>query len=192
MKGLLRILLCALPLLAASATAKAAETAVAKPARVVTSVVKSGAIVEAVNKETRELKLLDADGNRTTVVVEDEVRNFDQIEPRDRLVIEYLESIAIVIAPEGSQAPVGNAAELTTAPAGAKPGMEGAKTEVEVATVRAINAAERLVTVETEDGEQRTITAREDAPLDMVEVGDQVRLRVTRAMVITIEAPDPG
>ncbi len=90
-----------------AATVNAAETSVAKPSRIVTAMVKSGAIVEAVNKETRELKIIDARGNRFTVVANELVRNFDQIEPRDRIVVEYLESVALVVAPEGSEPPIG-------------------------------------------------------------------------------------
>jgi hypothetical protein len=70
-----------------------------KPARVITSTIRSTAIVEAVNKETREIKLLDASGERFTIVADEMVRNFDQIEPRDRVYTEYLESVAIMVAP---------------------------------------------------------------------------------------------
>ena len=41
------------------------------------------------------------------------------------------------------------------------------------------------------DGNRTTVVV-EDAPLNMVEVGDQVRLRVARAMVISMVAPDAG
>ncbi|MCZ6869280.1 MAG: hypothetical protein O7G84_07255, partial [Gammaproteobacteria bacterium] len=62
----------------------------------------TGAIVEAVNKETRELKLIGPDNRRFTVVADELVRNFDQIKPRDRITVEYLESIAIVVSPASS------------------------------------------------------------------------------------------
>jgi hypothetical protein len=103
----------------------AAPTSTAKPGRVMTTMVKSGAIVEAVNKETREVKLIDPQGNRFTVVADELVRNFDQIEPRDRVVVEYLESVALVVAPEGSEPPIENADLLEVAAAGDKPGVTG-------------------------------------------------------------------
>ncbi len=178
--------------IATIATVSAGETTVSKPGRIVTILVKSGAIVEAVNKETRELKLIDARGNRFSVIADELVRNFDQIEPRDRIVVEYLESVALVVAPAGSELPIGDANLVRVAPAGDKPGVEGVETRVVVATVHSINAADRLVTLETEEGELSTIKVAEDARLDMVEVGDQVRLRVTRAIAVSVVKPDPG
>jgi hypothetical protein len=172
------------------AAANAAETMVSKPARVVSTMVKLGAIVEAVDKQTRELKLLDAQGNRFTVIADDAVRNFDQIEPRDRIIVEYLESVAVVIAPAGSEPPVGDADLLTVAPAGDKPGMSDVETRLVMATVHAINAADRLVTLETEDGNLRSIKVSEDAPLESVDVGDQVRVRITTAIAVAVVTPD--
>jgi hypothetical protein len=170
--------------------AGAAETTTVKPGRVVSTLVKSGAIVEAVNKETRELKLIDPRGNRFSVYADELVRNFDQIEPRDRIIIEYLESVALVVAPAGSEPPVWDASVMNVAPAGDKPGVEGVETRLMVATVQAINSADRLVTLETESGEMRTIKVSEGARLDLVDIGDQVRLRVTRAVAVSVVAPD--
>ncbi len=187
--SVMAITTCVLASLAA--TVNAAETSVAKPSRIVTAMVKSGAIVEAVNKETRELKIIDARGNRFTVVANELVRNFDQIEPRDRIVVEYLESVALVVAPEGSEPPpLGDAELFTVAPAGDKPGVVDVETHLVVATVHGINMADRLVTLETDDGELRTVKVAEGARLDLVDVGDQVRLRLTRAVAVAVVKPD--
>jgi hypothetical protein len=40
-----------------------------------------------------------------------------------------------------------------------------------------------------EDGTLQSIMVSEDARLDLVKVGDQVRFRVTRAMAISVEQP---
>ncbi len=161
-----------------------------KPMRAVTTVIKTAAIVEAVNKSTREIKLIDARGNRFSMIADDSVRNFDQIDPRDRIVVEYLESIAIVVAPAGSEPLFGEGTVVTVAAEGDKPGIIGVDTHVIVATIAALNRGDRLVTLETEDGEVRTIKVGEDAHLDMVDVGDQVRLRLTRAVAIEVVKPD--
>ena len=171
------------------ATLTGAQT-VDKPTRVVTTMIKTAAIVEAVNKSTREIKLIDARGNRFSMIADDSVRNFDQIDPRDRIVVEYLESIAIVVAPAGSEPLFGEGTVVTVAAEGDKPGIIGVDTHVIVATIAALNRGDRLVTLETEDGEVRTIKVGEDAHLDMVDVGDQVRLRLTRAVAIEVVKPD--
>jgi hypothetical protein len=87
------------------------------PGRVITSTVRSAAIVEAVNKETREIKVIDASGRRYSFIASDMVANFDQIEPRDRIVTEYLESVAILVAPAGAPE-LGDASAVEVAPLG--------------------------------------------------------------------------
>ena len=161
-----------------------------KPARVVSTLIKRAAIVESVNPDTRELKLLDAQGNRFTVVADESVRNFSQIKPRDRIVAEYLESVAVVIAPKGSKPPVEDASAWNVTEAGDKPGVAGVETRLVVATVQAINAVDRLLTLETEDGGVRTVKVSDHAQLHLVEVGDQVRLRITTAIAMRVVAPD--
>ena len=141
------------------------------------------------NKETRELKLIDAGGNRFTVVADESVRNFDQIEPRDRVVTEYLESVAIIVAPAGSEPLIGDVAALEIAEKGDKPGLFVGETHVITATVTSLNRADRLATLQMETGEMRTVKVSADARLDLVEVGNQVRLRVTRALAISVEKP---
>lgn len=171
-----------------SATAFGETTS--KPARVLSTLIKRAAIVESVNPDTRELKLLDAQGNRFTVVADESVRNFDQIKPRDRIVAEYLESVAVVIAPKGSKPPVEDASAWNVAEAGDKPGVAGVETRLVVATVQAINAVDRLLTLETEDGGVRTVKVSDQAELHLVEIGDQVRLRITTAIAMRVVAPD--
>ena len=168
----------------------AEESTVAKPARVNTVMVQRAAIVEAVNVDTREIKLIDSQGHRFTVVASDAVGNIDQIEPRDRIITEYMESVAVVIAPAGSEPAVGDAMAIDIAPIGDKPGMEAVETHVVTATIESINAAARLVTLVTEEGELRTILVRDDAPLDKVTIGDQFRLRITTAVAVSVVAPE--
>ena len=184
------IALLACGLITFAALPVASAQTVDKPAKVVSTVIKQAMIVEAVDKSTRELKLIDAQGHRFAVVAGDHVRNFDQIEARDRIVLEYLESVAVVIAPAGSEPLVRDAAAVAVAPAGDKPGIEGVETRLVLATVQGINEADRLLTIKDESGALRTVKVAPDAPLYLVNVGDQVRLRVTRAMAVNIVKPD--
>ncbi len=168
---------------------EAEKEVVVKPGRILTSTVKSMAIVESVNKETRELKLIDASGKRFTIVAGDVVRNFDQIEPRDRIVTEYLNSVAILVVPKGAPE-LGQGAAVEVAPKGAKPGIKGVKTFLIKAEVIALNLSDRIVTLHYEDGSVDTIKVAEDVPLDLVNVGDEVRLRVTTAIAISVQKAD--
>lgn len=164
---------------------------VAKPARVISTIVKTAAIVESVNPETREIRLINSEGNRFTVVADDSVRNFDQIEARDRIIAEYLESVAIVILPHDAPPPEYDVeAEVEIAALGDRPGMGAATTEVILAEVHGLNVADRLVTLKMQNGEIRTIKAADDAPLDLVDVGDQVQMRITKAVAVSVVEPD--
>ena len=161
------------------------------PGRVITSMVRSAAIVEAVNKETREIKVIDASGRRYSFIASEMVANFDQIEPRDRIVTEYLESVAIFVTPAGAPE-MGNAAAVEIAPLGDKPGIAAADTFMVKATIEALNETDRVALLRGEDGRTRSVKVADDVPLDMIEVGDEVRMRITEAIAISVVEPDKG
>ncbi len=160
-----------------------------KPVRVMTSVVKKVAIVEAVNKTTRELKLIDSHGNRFTIVADDLVRNFDQIRPRDRIITEYLESVAVLVAPAGATS-LGDGTVVQVAAEGEMPGFATVDTVMVKATITALNVSLRQATLSLDDGTSKTILISDDVPLDTIEVGDELRLRLTTAVAISVVRPD--
>lgn len=164
----------------------AAETQVAvKPARMTTSLVRTAAIVEAVDRETRSLKLIDATGRRFSTTVGDEVTNFDQIDPRDRIVMEYLDSLAVMVVPAGSPE-LGQGMAVEVAGEGQKPALSTAATVMVKARVVELNLSERRATLQYEDGSVDTISVADDVPLELVEVGDEVRFRMTRAIAVSV------
>ncbi len=159
------------------------------PGRVMTSTVRSTAIVEAINKETREIKLIDANGKRYPIVASDLVRNFDQIEPRDRIVVEYLESIAVFVVPPDAPE-LGDAMAVEVAALGDKPGVKAADTFMIKATIEALNITDRIAMLRTETGEVRSVKLSKQVPLDKIDIGDEVRLRVTQAMAVSVKKAD--
>lgn len=189
-----RVVPAALVVMVAAAFGGAAEAqtqTVQKPMRVVTSEVQRAAIVEAVDKETRELKLLDSGGNRFSVVAGDLIVNFDEIEPRDRIIVHYFESVALMAVPEGTPT-LGSGIAVELAPLGEKPGVSGVETYVIKATVETLNVADRLAMVRRERGDLLAIKVGDDVPLDLIEVGDEVRLRVSTAMAVSIRKAPAG
>ena len=170
--------------------APAAETReVQVPGKVMTSTVRSVAIVEAINRETREIKLIDPDGERYSIFATDMVRNFDQIEPRDRIVVEYLESVAVFVVPPNAPE-LGDTAAVEVAPLGGKPGVKAAETFMVRATIEGLNITDRIAFLRTETGEARTVKLSDQVPLDMISIGDEVRLRVTKAMAVSVRKAD--
>ena len=164
-------------------------SSVSVPGRVITSTARREAIVESVNKETREIRVVDANGKIHTFVAGDMVANFDQIEPRDRIVTEYLESVAVFVAPAGTPE-LGDMGLVEVAPLGEKPGMAMADTYMVAAKIDAIDTDTRVVTLRGKDGFQTTMRVANDVNLAEVKVGDEVRMRVTEAVAIkVVEAP---
>jgi len=164
-------------------------SSVSIPGRVITSTARHEAIVESVNKETREIKVVDANGKIHKFVAGDMVANFDQIEPRDRIVTEYLESVAVFVVPEGSPS-MGDMGLVEVAPLGEKPGMAMADTYMVAAKIDAIDTDTRVVTLRGDDGFQTALRVADDVNLGEVKVGDEVRMRVTEAVAIkVVEAP---
>lgn len=165
------------------------ETEVQVPGKVKTSMVQRVAIVEAVNKETRELKLINADGDRFSIYADDSVRNFDQLEPRDRIVVDYLESIAVFLMPAGKP-DFEEITEVELAPLGGKPGIKAAETTVIDVTVEAINITDRLALLRTATGQLRSVKLSDRVPVEKIKVGDAVRMRITQAVAVSVrEAP---
>jgi Cu/Ag efflux protein CusF len=164
-------------------------SSVSLPGRVITSTERQEAIVESVNKETREIRVVDSNGKMHTFVAGDMVANFDQIEPRDRIVTEYLESVAVFVAPAGMPA-LGDMGLVEVAPLGEKPGVAVADTFMVAATIDAIDTDARTVTLRGEDGFQTVFRVADDVNLGDFTVGDEVRMRVTQAVAISVvEAP---
>ena len=164
-------------------------SSVSIPGRVVTSTARREVIVESVNRETREIRVVDANGKIHGFVAGDMVANFEQIEPRDRIVAEYLESVAVFVAPAGTPA-LGDMGLVEVAPLGEKPGMAMADTYVVAAQIDAIDTDSRVVTLRGEDGFQTALRVADDLDLGSFKVGDEVRMRVTEAVAVKIvEAP---
>ncbi len=53
------------------------------------------------------------------------------------------------------------------------------------ATMDSLNTADRIATLKLEDGGSRTIKVTADVPLELVGLGDEVRLRITQAAAIS-------
>ena len=99
----------------------------------------------------------DADGKRFTIVADERIGGLEHIAARDRIVTEYLQSVAIVVAPANADIPLGDAGVLAVSDDKEHPAVTAAETTVTVATVTAFNEAQRLATLKLEDGTCRPL-----------------------------------
>lgn len=169
-------------------TANAQQT-VEKPTKTITGVIKHSAIVESVNPETREINLIGAGMRRFSITAGPEVRNFDQIKARDRLVVEYIERLRIEVSPGGTEQPEGAVAAMGRAEEGERPGMGAAESVQATFTVGSIDLENSRATLIDSDGVPRTIDVQDTEALKLVHVGDHVTTRLTKALSISIEPP---
>lgn len=174
----------------AAETSSAAETAAApqdKPSVKEESLVTLEATVTAVNPETREVTLQNADGESITVIAGEEVRNFAQIEVGDKLTVEYMESVEIqVLGPDEAEVGAEGAAGAARAELGEKPGGAMISETTVVVVIEAIDKEMETVTVKGPAGNSETVKVRNPDNLDKVAIGDKVKITYTEALAIEV------
>jgi hypothetical protein len=147
------------------------------------------ATVAAVDKAARKLTLVDANGIKTTVKVGPEAINFDQIQVGDRLKVTVAQELVVSVAGPG-ESPTGSSAQVVAlAPKGAAPGGVMAETVQVTAKVTALDVEHRQATLQFEDGTTRIVAVRPDVDLSKRKIGDQVLIRMTAAVAISVTKP---
>lgn len=145
------------------------------------------ATVEAVDHEARKVTLKGPEGNSVQIEVDEQVKNLPQVEVGDRVLVEYIEAVAIQVFAPGEVEP---GTTVVTAGESAKPGQKPAGVELGaitvVATIEAINKEEQNVTLKTADGESKTVKARNPDNLEKVVVGDKVMITYTEAIGVSV------
>lgn len=147
----------------------------------------AAATIESVNKETREITLREADGSLSTIVAGDEVRNFDQIEVGDRVVVRQSIGLVMALSPtaDGLRERT-DRLEVGRAEPGQKPAGVIRKTVEAKATVMDVDMQARTLTLK---GPQRTVTlpVAEDIDLGAIKVGDMVDAVYQETIAISVE-----
>jgi hypothetical protein len=156
------------------------------------NVEKVAAVVEAINVQNRIVTLRSLTRDASVVMeVGDEVRNLDQVKVGDRVVVEFLEAMAVDLKKGGGMKPsagVGGAA--ARAKLGEKPAaVLGGALEV-VATIIAIDADEPSVTLRGPEGKVIEVLVQHPEKLAEVDVGDQVIITYKRAVAVAV-TPSP-
>ncbi|MFW2366377.1 MAG: hypothetical protein ACN4GW_08165 [Desulforhopalus sp.] len=145
------------------------------------------ATVEAVNHETREVTLKGPEGNLVTIEADERVKNLAQVEVGDKVTVDYVEAVTIQVF--GKDEVEAGASAMTvagSAEAGEKPAGVAVEDITVVATISGIDKEQQLVTLESEDGEFKTVKARNPENLEKVVVGDKVMISYTTALGISV------
>ncbi len=169
------------------ATKKPAE----KPAGVTVDVVTIQATVEAVDAAGRTVTFKMPNGMQRTVKAGPEVRNFDQIKVGDKITARFLESVAVVVAKKGEKPVASETRTVEVAPKGEKPGVIAVDTVDITAVVEKIDYKKRSISLKGPEGNVREfIVDKSVKNFKNIKKGDDVFLRFTEAVAITVEKPD--
>jgi hypothetical protein len=83
----------------------------------------------------------------------------------------------------------GETAAVALAPLGEKPGVLMANTVEVTAKVEALDLEHRKATLRFPDGTSQTFSVRKDVDMTKGKIGDEVVIRTTEAMAISVEKP---
>jgi hypothetical protein len=150
---------------------------------------KNTATVTAIDAATRKVTLVTPDGRMDTFKAGPEVVNFDQVRVGDQVKATVTERLAVYMAKDNPLASEGEAALVALAPKGAKPGALMANTVQVIAKVTAIDLKRHKATLQFPDGTTKTVAVRKDVDLTQRKVGEEVVIRVTEAVAISVEKP---
>jgi hypothetical protein len=159
------------------------------PGGVIINTYQVTATVKAINTEDRKVTLTDADGKDAVVKCGPEVVNFPQIQVGDKVKVTETEQLVVAMGTDASSQDNGAATAVALAPVGAKPGAMMAQTVQITATVVAIDLEHHRATLEFPDGSKKTFPVRPDVDLTQRAVGQQVVIRATEAVAISVQKP---
>jgi hypothetical protein len=155
----------------------------------VTEAVRVSAAVVAIDKVGRTVDLKGPKGRVVTLAVSNEVRNFDQVQVGDQVVVRYVRALSLELKKTGSAVmEKSEKSDAARAPAGARPGVAGARQVTVLANVVAVNKKTKTITLKGPKGNQVDLVVEDPKQLALVKKGDQVEAVYTEAVAISVEA----
>ena len=155
----------------------------------VTEAVRVSAAVVGIDKVGRTVDLKGPKGRVVTLAVGDEVRNFDQVQLGDQVVVRYVRALSLELKKTGSAImEKSEKSDAVRAPAGARPGAAGARQVTVLANVVAVNKKTKTITLKGPKGNQVDLVVEDPKQLALVKKGDQVEAVYTEAVAISVEA----
>jgi len=143
--------------------------------------------VVAIDRTKRIVTLEEEGGGQVVVEATEEMRNFDQIQVGDKVVVTYTEAIAWEVK-RGSASDIGVTDKVTanrTAP-GARPGASAKAVTVITAAITAIDLQAGTVTLRGPSGKDLKVKPRDPSKLRQVSVGDIVQITYSEALAIAV------
>jgi hypothetical protein len=141
---------------------------------------KAQATVTGIDPATREVTMVTPQGKKSKI---------NQIQVGDQVKATITKTVHVsLLAPGETQIPT-QTTGIAVAPEGAKPGAATIDSTQATAQIEALNAKKRKVTLRFPDGDSETYDVRKDVDMSKAHVGQEVLIRSTEAMAISVEKP---
>jgi Cu/Ag efflux protein CusF len=149
------------------------------------------ATVTAIDLEARKVTLRRDDGETTTFVCGEEVRNLPQISVGDIVTCEYKQSLAYEVKKPGEASPSASVAGAAgRAKEGEMPGAAAGRVMKVTATIVAIDREMKRVSLQGPDGSIAVVQVRDAEKLSRVSVGELVEITYTEAVALSVSKPE--
>jgi Cu/Ag efflux protein CusF len=188
MKNNILVLLLAMMLAGGMSCAQNKEGA-AKPGVVVVDVVKLTGTVKAIDREKRVVTV-EGSGGKTVRIDAKNARNLDQLKVGDKVNLTYVEELALFVRKSHESPSVAESQNVELAPKGEKPGGLITQTIEVTGNVESIDTNNRTIALKGPAGNVRTYKVGPEAKnFAQIKKGDQVVLRVTEAVALSVGNP---
>lgn len=144
------------------------------------------ATVQKIDKKTRTITLKKENGETTSIVAPETVRNFDQIKVGDIVHAKYQTSVGFQVVKEGSTE-VGKAVQETSSRAklGDKPGAKVTRAIAMRANVIKVDPKNKKITIQGQ-GKTLEMDVKNPEHFKVVKVGDQIDALITESIAISV------
>ena len=161
----------------------------AKPGAMVVDVVKLTGTVKAIDREKR-IVTVEGSGGRTVMIDAKNARNLDQLKVGDKVNLTYVEELALFVRKSDEPPSVTESQVVELAPKGEKPGGLITKTIEVTGNVESVDTNNRIIALKGPAGNVRTYKVGPEAKnFAQIKKGDQVVLRVTEAVALSVGNP---
>jgi len=146
------------------------------------------ATVMSVDREDRSITIKDPDGNIHEVELTDDVKNFAEISPGDKIVTEIYTGLLMTLAKPGEEFTDKTASQVAVSEPGQPPQIVNVEMVETLAKISAINRETREVTVTGPRGKSVTLAVPENIEgFEKLKVGDNVNARYIEAFAIAVQ-----
>lgn len=174
---------------APKATAQGAAQTSIEPGKgvLIEQAIEVKATVVAVDRADRTITVKDAEGKVHDVELTDDVKNFDQIDPGDQIVMDVYSALSLQLAKPGEEFEDKTTNAIAVAEPGEKPKIVNVDMVQALCEITAINRDTREITVTGPRGNSLVLTVPPDIEeFDQRKVGEKVNATYVEAFAIAV------